>query len=143
MQDIKKEGTFQSIKINAGDKFLVQYHYELINKFLNKHLKGWMKSTHEVHTGLEMWFIRLDGFESDSGWTNKIENEDLITEIYTGDKSIFKEDHKFQSAKRLVFDIKNIAGKRTYIFKGVFEPSHESNDYLRLWRRVSDSFTFV
>jgi hypothetical protein len=137
---------YKSIQIKSGHEFLLSYHYELINELLNKNLSGWGKCTYKINPYLIMWIIQLDGKESRDGWTNVLENENCIREIYTGDKKKFILDHKFSKTKgklRAVFDYDKKSKERKYIFRGIFKEEPDNDDFQRGWIKVSDSFELM
>ena len=101
-----------------------------------------MKCTYKFDSINLIWMIRLDNQITSTGWCNRLEEEgEKILENFVGIDCERLIGHKMSvyHQRRYVFDIKELSGKREYVFVGAFEFSREEgdNDY-RMWKKVSD-----
>lgn len=111
----------------------------LLTKLLKRDFICYQRNTYH-YQDLDIWFIKLDGKESKYGWTNTLENENIIIEEYTGDPNIRLRNYRGLPLHKLraIFDI--VDSSRKYIFRGIFK--FDGDEDRRVWNRVKDNFAF-
>ncbi len=116
--------------MKVGDCIYARTHAELLNELCGTNYKAYMKSSKKLPDGKLLWMIELGDFVSSSGWINKLESSDRISEKHIGDDFSFDKHNTYVNAvidwkdwddsDRVVFDIVKTGTSRKYIFRGVF-----------------------
>ena len=136
--------------MKIGNCIYAKTHAEFLNKVLGKEYKAWMKSSYNLSDGKIIWMIQLGDFISSTGWKNKLETPEKISEMHFG--VVFDYKHNtyknaletgtyFNSADRVVFDVIKTSPTRKYVFRGVFRLNRQtSTSNENVWDLVKDEY---
>ena len=128
--------------MKAGEKIFVHTNYELVNKLLNKDLKGWMSTVYKFsdypqYCDAFIWMVYLDG-KKHYGWVNNCHNTSILEDYVGGKPYPNNIDDGLNIKRRFVFEKVGNGAKRYYVFRGFYELETGSNREHRVLRMISN-----
>ena len=122
--------------ICRGDVFYARTNADLLNKFFNKKMKGYMKSIYGL-TDTYALLMHVFGTVTPSGWLNREMSDGTVIAEFFGTKKIFPSHEGLPDERyRAMFEKRMEEGR--FIFRGVYKLSSESTPNRRVWIKVSD-----